>query len=74
MFRADDAPRYTREFIAHLVVYGVQLAVTVLLRIRMMRQNVLKRRAQGLLLSQTISGYVIKSLGMSWLQVFTIAK
>jgi hypothetical protein len=53
VFRADDAPRYIRAFIAHMAVYGVQLVTIVLLRIRLMHQNVLKRRAQGMLLSQT---------------------
>jgi len=36
-----------------MAVYGVQLVTIVLLRIRLMLQNVLKRRAQGMLLSQT---------------------
>ena len=53
VFRADDAPHYIRAFIAHMAVYGVQLVTIVLLRIRLMHQNVLKRRAQGMLPSQT---------------------
>lgn len=47
MFRDNDAPRYIKAFIAHIVVYGVQLGTIVFLRIRLMRQNVLKRRAQA---------------------------
>ncbi|KAF7355160.1 MFS general substrate transporter [Mycena sanguinolenta] len=48
VFRANDAPRYIRAFIAHLVMYGLQLAAIVILRVRLMRLNVLKRRAQAL--------------------------
>ncbi|KAI0796497.1 MFS general substrate transporter [Abortiporus biennis] len=48
VFRSNDAPRYIKAFIAHMVVYGIQLAVIVALRLRLMRLNVLKRRAQGL--------------------------
>ncbi|KAL0949647.1 hypothetical protein HGRIS_009691 [Hohenbuehelia grisea] len=48
VFQDNDKPRYIKAFIAHLVVYGVQLATIVLLRLRLMRQNVLKRRAQAL--------------------------
>ncbi|KAJ7179275.1 major facilitator superfamily domain-containing protein [Mycena filopes] len=48
VFRANDSPRYIRAFIAHLVMYGVQLVAIVFLRLRLMRLNVLKRRAQAL--------------------------
>ncbi|KAJ6629145.1 MFS general substrate transporter [Mycena sp. CBHHK59/15] len=48
VFRADDAPRYIRAFIAHMVLYGIQLVAIVVLRLRLMRLNVLKRRAQAL--------------------------
>lgn len=48
VFRDNDKPRYIKAFVAHLVVYGVQLATIVFLRIRLVRQNVLKRRAQSL--------------------------
>ncbi|KAJ7179842.1 major facilitator superfamily domain-containing protein [Mycena crocata] len=48
VFRANDSPRYIRAFIAHLVMYGVQLVAIVVLRLRLMRLNVLKRRAQAL--------------------------
>jgi len=48
VFRANDAPRYIKAFIAHIIVYGVQLVAIVFLRIRLMRLNVLKRRAQAL--------------------------
>ncbi|KAG6837956.1 hypothetical protein H0H93_008350 [Arthromyces matolae] len=46
-FRANDAPRYMKAFIAHIVVYGIQLATIVFLRLRLMRLNALKRRAQN---------------------------
>ncbi|KAJ7781402.1 major facilitator superfamily domain-containing protein [Mycena metata] len=48
VFRANDSPRYIHAFIAHLVMYGVQLVAIVFLRLRLMRLNVLKRRAQAL--------------------------
>ncbi|KAJ7499069.1 MFS general substrate transporter [Mycena latifolia] len=48
VFRANDSPRYIRAFIAHLVMYGVQMVAIVFLRLRLMRLNVLKRRAQAL--------------------------
>ncbi|KAF7352941.1 MFS general substrate transporter [Mycena venus] len=48
VFRANDSPRYIRAFIAHLVMYGLQLVAIVILRLRLMRLNVLKRRAQAL--------------------------
>ncbi|KAJ7937200.1 major facilitator superfamily domain-containing protein [Mycena leptocephala] len=48
VFRANDSPRYIRAFIAHLVMYGIQLVAIVVLRLRLMRLNVLKRRAQAL--------------------------
>lgn len=48
VFRANDAPRYVKAFVAHIIVYGVQLVAIVFLRIRLMRLNVLKRRAQAL--------------------------
>jgi hypothetical protein len=48
VFRANDSPRYIRAFIAHLVMYGVQIAAIFVLRLRLMRLNVLKRRAQAL--------------------------
>jgi len=48
VFRDNDKPRYIKAFVAHIVVYGVQLATIVFLRVRLMRRNVLKRRAQSL--------------------------
>ncbi|KAF9469038.1 MFS general substrate transporter [Collybia nuda] len=48
VFRDNDKPRYIKAFVAHIVVYGVQLVTIVFLRVRLMRQNVLKRRAQSL--------------------------
>ncbi|KAJ3479348.1 hypothetical protein NLI96_g9127 [Meripilus lineatus] len=47
VFRANDSPRYIKAFIAHMVVYGVQLVTIVLLRLRLMRLNAVKRRSQG---------------------------
>ncbi|PFH53691.1 hypothetical protein AMATHDRAFT_73131 [Amanita thiersii Skay4041] len=44
VFRDNDSPRYIKAFIAHIVVYGVQMAAIVFLRIRLMHQNSLKRR------------------------------
>ncbi|KAK7061570.1 MFS general substrate transporter [Favolaschia claudopus] len=48
VFRANDSPRYIRAFIAHIVMYGVQLTAITVLRLRLMRLNVLKRRAQAI--------------------------
>ena len=48
VFRADDAPRYVHAFVAHMVVYVLQIVVLVFLRAYLMRQNVLKRRAAAL--------------------------
>lgn len=48
VFRDNDKPRYIKAFIAHIIVYGVQLGTIFFLRIRLMHQNVLKRRAQSL--------------------------
>ena len=48
VFRANDAPRYVKAFIAHMVVYAVQIATLFFLRLYLMRQNVLKRRAAAL--------------------------
>ncbi|CAE6341464.1 unnamed protein product [Rhizoctonia solani] len=47
VFRADDAPRYPKGFAVHLVMYGIQLITIVVLRLYLLRQNVVKRRAQG---------------------------
>ncbi|KAJ7507573.1 major facilitator superfamily domain-containing protein [Mycena galericulata] len=48
VFRANDSPRYIKAFIAHLVMYALQIVAIVVLRLRLMRLNVLKRRAQAL--------------------------
>nr|VWP02591.1 Mitogen-activated protein kinase hog1 (MAP kinase hog1) (EC (BcSAK1) (Stress-activated mitogen-activated protein kinase) [Ganoderma boninense] len=56
VFRANDKPRYIRAFIAHLVVYCVQLAALFFLRVYLMRLNVLKRRAAALRESQSPAG------------------
>jgi hypothetical protein len=48
MFLANDGPRYLKAWTSHIVVYAVQCATLVFLRVYLMRQNVLKRRnAQG---------------------------
>ncbi|KAF9055105.1 MFS general substrate transporter [Hymenopellis radicata] len=46
VFRSDDAPKYYKAWVSHIVMYGVQLAAIAFLRARLMRLNVLKRRAQ----------------------------
>ena len=46
VFRSDDAPRYPKGFAVHIVMYGIQLLTIAVLRIYLLRQNVLKRRAQ----------------------------
>ncbi|KAI0641737.1 MFS general substrate transporter [Trametes meyenii] len=48
VFRDNDGPKYPKAWIVHLVIYGIQLLTIFLLRVRLMRLNVLKRRAQGL--------------------------
>jgi hypothetical protein len=45
MFLANDGPRYLKAWTSHIVVYAVQCATIVFLRIYLMRQNALKRRA-----------------------------
>lgn len=48
VFRSDDAPRYPKGFAVHIVMYGIQLLTIVVLRLFLLRQNVLKRRAQNI--------------------------
>ncbi|KIK65420.1 hypothetical protein GYMLUDRAFT_239956 [Collybiopsis luxurians FD-317 M1] len=55
VFRANDAPRYIKAFIVHIIVYGIQLVAIVFLRFYLMRLNQLKRRAQSLQ-ETTVSG------------------
>lgn len=45
VFQAKAAPRYISAWIAHIVIYGVYILLAILLRIILMRRNVLKRRA-----------------------------
>ncbi|KAF8974370.1 major facilitator superfamily domain-containing protein [Flammula alnicola] len=45
VFRDNDKPRYIKAFVAHIIVYGIQLVVIFLLRLHLMRRNALKRRA-----------------------------
>ncbi|KAF9008901.1 major facilitator superfamily domain-containing protein [Cyathus striatus] len=52
VFRDDDKPRYTKAFIVHIVIYGVQLAAVIFLRLRLMRLNVLKRKMQNIAASK----------------------
>ncbi|KAJ3808779.1 major facilitator superfamily domain-containing protein [Lentinula aff. lateritia] len=47
VFRANDAPRYVKAFIVHIVIYGIQLVVIGLLRLHLMRRNQSKRLAQS---------------------------
>ncbi|KAJ7575750.1 MFS general substrate transporter [Mycena floridula] len=47
VFQAKDKPRYVHAFIAHIILYGVQMLAIFLLRIRLMRLDFLKRRAQS---------------------------
>lgn len=47
VFQSNDAPHYIKAFIAHLVVYCVQIVAIIVLRLRLMRLNQLKRRAQN---------------------------
>jgi len=54
VFQANDGPRYFRAFVAHIVVYGVQLVTIFLLRIHLMRQNALKRQAKDIRSSKGI--------------------
>ncbi|KAJ3517545.1 hypothetical protein NLJ89_g435 [Agrocybe chaxingu] len=60
VFRETDAPRYVKAFVAHIVVYGIQLATIFLLRLHLMRQNVLKRRAQGIIVGEKESDEGVK--------------
>ncbi|KAH8925564.1 MFS general substrate transporter [Atractiella rhizophila] len=53
VFRTNDAPRYRKAFTAHIVVYAIQCATILFLRIYLMRRNVLKRRDQAKTLTKT---------------------
>ncbi|CAA7259541.1 unnamed protein product [Cyclocybe aegerita] len=55
VFRETEAPRYVKAFVAHIVMYGIQLATIFLLRLHLMRQNILKRRAQGIVVGEKAS-------------------
>lgn len=53
-----------KAFVTHIIVYGVQLATIVLLRLRLVQLNVLKRRNQ-IPTSVTFAGDVaVSNLGM----------
>lgn len=45
IFQDSDAPRYIHGFIAHLVVYGIYVALVVVTRILLMKRNRDKRKA-----------------------------
>lgn len=45
IFQANDAPRYIKGFVAHLVVYGVYVVLVVITRAILMRRNAKKRSA-----------------------------
>ncbi|KAK1236684.1 hypothetical protein PQX77_000040 [Marasmius sp. AFHP31] len=63
VFRDNDGPRYITAFVAHIVVYAVQLVVIALLRLHLMRRNVLKRRAQSLEQTRASAEAVEENLG-----------
>ncbi|KAL0581994.1 hypothetical protein V5O48_000052 [Marasmius crinis-equi] len=63
VFRDNDGPRYIKAFIAHMVVYGIQLVTIALLRLHLMRLNVLKRRAQSLEQTKASAEEVDEGLG-----------
>lgn len=39
IFQAKDAPRYMHGFLAHIIIYGVYLALVVLTRLLLVRRN-----------------------------------
>ncbi|KAJ4472329.1 major facilitator superfamily domain-containing protein [Lentinula aciculospora] len=45
---ANDAPRYVKAFIVHIIIYGIQLTVIVFLRLHLIRRNQSKRQARAL--------------------------
>ncbi|KAH8830706.1 MFS general substrate transporter [Flagelloscypha sp. PMI_526] len=47
VFRDNDKPRYIKAFIAHIIVYGIQVSAIIVLRLHLMHRNILKRRAQA---------------------------
>ncbi|TRM68252.1 major facilitator superfamily domain-containing protein [Schizophyllum amplum] len=54
VFQSNDSPRYIKAFIAHMVVYGVQIVALIFLRMHLMRMNALKRRAAAIRESEAI--------------------
>ncbi|KAJ7628862.1 MFS general substrate transporter [Roridomyces roridus] len=70
VFRANDSPRYIHAFIAHMVMYGLQLAAIVFLRLRLMRLNVLKRRAQALQPTMAQANGELEEEGITHKQAF----
>lgn len=69
VFRSNDSPRYIKAFIAHLVVYCVQLAALFFLRLYLMRLNVLKRRATALRESSSSGEERVSPLASSFVAV-----
>ncbi|KIY73759.1 MFS general substrate transporter [Cylindrobasidium torrendii FP15055 ss-10] len=47
VFQARDSPGYYRAWVTHIIMYAIQLGAIIFLRARLMRLNVLKRRAAG---------------------------
>jgi membrane protein implicated in regulation of membrane protease activity len=47
MFRTNDGPRYLKAWTSHLVVYAVQLAALVVVRVLLVRRNRAKRADAG---------------------------
>ncbi|KZV63835.1 MFS general substrate transporter [Peniophora sp. CONT] len=60
VFQAHDAPHYIKAFVAHLTVYCVQIAAIVILRLRLMRLNQLKRRAQNQAKTADVDGTAVE--------------
>lgn len=47
IFQANDAPRYTHGFLAHVIIYGVYTGMVVLTRFLLVRRNHKKENAAG---------------------------
>jgi hypothetical protein len=71
VFRDNEAPRYTKAFVAHIVIYGVQLIAIIFLRGHLMRQNVLKRRAQAKKVTKTSGEDSVRATTFSFHKVLS---
>ncbi|EON65996.1 hypothetical protein W97_05239 [Coniosporium apollinis CBS 100218] len=56
IFQTDDAPRYTRGFIAHMIIYGIYFVLVILTRTLLMRRNAAKRKAAAGALGNVVEG------------------